>query len=96
MDPQDGYWNLEPSLRKWSFGSTSEVGDGAKAPSSQEIAGACSPKRAQAILKNKGPDCAGDLVVHLEMEPLSSISFRCGRWSPKLHLRRRLPTSVRR
>ncbi|KAL5754187.1 hypothetical protein ACOSP7_022407 [Xanthoceras sorbifolium] len=75
---------------KWSFGSTGEIGDGAKAPSSQEIADAHSLEREPAILKSKGPDRVSDLVLRLEMEPLSSISFRCGRWSPKLHLRRRL------
>ncbi|KAL5789357.1 hypothetical protein ACOSQ2_004245 [Xanthoceras sorbifolium] len=64
--------NLEPSLRKWNFGSTGKIRDGAKAPSSQEIAGARSSERAPAILKSKGRD----LVLRLEMEP-----FRCGRWS---------------
>ncbi|KAL5745873.1 hypothetical protein ACOSP7_027019 [Xanthoceras sorbifolium] len=76
--------NLEPSLRKWSFGSTGEIGDGAKALSSQEIAGARSPERAPTILKSKGPDRAGDLVLRLEMEPLSSISFRCGSLSSSI------------
>ncbi|KAL5744163.1 hypothetical protein ACOSQ2_027279 [Xanthoceras sorbifolium] len=61
----------------WSFGSTGEIGDGAKALSSQEIVGAHSSERAPTILKSKGPDRASDLVLRLEMEPLSSISFRC-------------------